>query len=61
VLRKTIRKRLLANLKQVREVLRGLMHQPLAEVGKWLRSMVQGYFSYHVVPGNIASLRNFRF
>jgi RNA-directed DNA polymerase len=61
VLRKTIRKRLLAKLKQVREVLRGRMHQPLAEVGKWLRSVVQGYFNYHAVPGNIASLRNFRF
>jgi RNA-directed DNA polymerase len=61
VLRKTIRKRLLAKLKQVREVLRGLMHQPLAEVGKWLRSVVQGYFNYHAVPGNIVSLRNFRF
>src|SRR5437870_3005412 len=60
VLRKTIRKRLLAKLKQVREVLRGLMHQPLAEVGKWLRSVVQGYFNYHAVPSNIASLRNFR-
>src|SRR2546430_2440176 len=52
VMRKTIRKRLLAKLKQVREVLRGLMHQPLAEVGKWLRSVVQGYFNYHAVPGN---------
>jgi RNA-directed DNA polymerase len=61
VLRKTIRKRLLAKLKQVREALRRLMHQPLAEVGKWLRSVVQGYFNYHAVPGNIASLRNFRF
>jgi RNA-directed DNA polymerase len=61
VLRKTIRKRLLAKLKQVREVLRGRMHQPLAEVGKWLRRVVQGYFNYHAVPGNIASLRNFRF
>jgi RNA-directed DNA polymerase len=36
------------------------MHQPLAEVGKWLRSVVQGYFNYHAVPGNIVSLRSFR-
>ena len=36
------------------------MHQPLAEVGRWLRSVVQGYFNYHAVPGNLASLRNFR-
>ena len=61
VLRKSIRKRLLAKLKQVRDDLRIRMHQPLAVVGKWLRSVVQGYFNYHAVPGNIVSLRNFRF
>src|SRR5487761_617808 len=46
VLRKTIRKRLLAKLKQVKVALWRRMHQPLAEVGKWLRSVVQGYFNY---------------
>jgi RNA-directed DNA polymerase len=60
VLRKTIRKRLLAKLKQVGEALWKLMHQPLAEVGKWLRSVVRGYFNYYAVPGNFASLRSFR-
>ena len=58
VLRKTIRGRLLAKLKQVKAVLR--MHQPLAEVGRWLRSVMQGYFNYHAVPGNFASLWRFR-
>src|SRR5487761_791397 len=60
VLRKTIRKRLLAKLKQVKAVLRVRMHQPLAEVGRWLRSVVQGYFNYHAVPGNSSSLWTFR-
>jgi group II intron reverse transcriptase/maturase len=60
VLRKSIRKRLLAKLKQVKDELRKRMHQPLAEVGKWLRSVVQGYFNYHAVPGNSASLKRFR-
>ena len=60
VLRKTIRARLLAKLKQVKVALWRRMHQPLAEVGKWLKSVVQGYFNYHAVPGNIASLRSFR-
>jgi len=32
----------------------------VAEVGKWLRSVVQGYFNYHAVPGNIDSLQSFR-
>jgi RNA-directed DNA polymerase len=60
VLRKSIRKRLLAKLKQVKDELRMRMHQPLAEVGKWLRSVVRGYFNYHAVPGNYASLQRFR-
>jgi RNA-directed DNA polymerase len=60
VLRKSIRKRLLAKLKQVKDELRVRMHQPLAEVGKWLRSVVQGYFNYHAVPGNFPSLQRFR-
>ncbi len=53
-------KRLLAKLKQVNDELRRRMHQPPAEVGKWLRSLVQGYFNYHAVPGNFASLQSFR-
>jgi RNA-directed DNA polymerase len=60
VLRKSIRKRLLAKLQQVKDELRIRMHHPLAEVGKWLRSVVQGYFNYHAVPGNFASLQSFR-
>jgi hypothetical protein len=28
--------------------------------GQWLRSVVQGYFNYHAVPGNLDSLRTFR-
>lgn len=60
VLRKSIRKRLLAKVKQVKDELRMRMHQPLADVGKWLRSVVQGYFNYHAVPGNSTSLQRFR-
>lgn len=44
----------------MKDELRLRVHQPLAEIGKWLRSVVQGYFSYHAVPGNFASLQNFR-
>ena len=60
ILRKSIRKRLLAKLKQVKDELRMRMHQPLAEIGKWLRNVVRGYFNYHAVPGNFASLQSFR-
>jgi RNA-directed DNA polymerase len=60
VLRKTVRKRLLAKLKELQAELRRRWHEPVAELGKWLRSVVQGYFNYHAVPGNLASLNSFR-
>jgi len=53
VRRKTIRKRLSAKLKKLNEELRCRWHEPVAEVGKWLRSVVQGYFNYHAVLGNM--------
>ncbi len=60
VLRKTMRKRLLTKLKELKEELRHRWHESVAELGRWLRSVVRGYFNYHAVPGNIASLRSFR-
>jgi len=38
VLRKTVRKRLLAKLKELKEELRRRWHEPVEELGKWLRS-----------------------
>ena len=61
VMRKTIRKRLSAKLKELKEELRRRWHEPVAEVGQWLRSVVQGYFNYHAIPGNTDSLNTFRF
>jgi hypothetical protein len=60
VLRQTIHKRLSAKLKALKEELLRRRHLSLAELGKWLRSVVQGYFNYYAVPGNLASLRSFR-
>jgi RNA-directed DNA polymerase len=60
VTRKTIRKRLTAKLRELKEELRRRWHEPRDEVGKWLRSVVQGYFNYHAVPGNTDSLNSFR-
>jgi hypothetical protein len=36
------------------------MHEPLAETGKWLETVVRGYFQYHAIPGNTGSLSRFR-
>src|SRR5271166_6337074 len=60
LLRKTIHQRLSAKLRALKEELRRRKHLSVAELGKWLRSVVQGYFNYHAVPGNLASLRSFR-
>jgi hypothetical protein len=60
VKRKTIRKRLAAKLGELKEEPRRRGHQPVVEVGKWLRSVAQGYFNYHAVPGNMDSLNTVR-
>jgi RNA-directed DNA polymerase len=60
VRRQTIRKRMRKKLKEIKEQLRRRMHDPVAETGKWLKQVVQGYFNYYAVPGNIDSLSLFR-
>ena len=60
VRRKTIRKRMQAKLRRIKPELRKRMHDPLSQTGQWLKSIVQGYFNYYAVPGNIGSLRRFR-
>jgi len=39
--------------------LRLRMHEPVAVVGAWLRKVVNGYYRYHAVPGNIDQLSLF--
>ncbi len=60
VRRKTIRKRMRAKLKQIEQQLRERMHDPVSQTGEWLKSVVQGYFNYHAVPGNLTQLGIFR-
>jgi group II intron reverse transcriptase/maturase len=61
VLRQTIRKRLQAKLSEVSAELKRRMHEPIPEVGKWLRSVVGGHFRYYGVPMNSPALSIFRF
>ncbi len=49
-----------AKLQAVKEELRKRMHAPLAETGEWLEKVVRGYYRYHAVPDNLASLALFR-
>ncbi len=36
------------------------MHLPIAQAGKWLQSVLCGYYQYHAVPGNLPILSRFR-
>ena len=58
--RKTIAKRLRAKIKEVREEIIRRRHEPVPELGKWLRSVVQGHLNYFAVPGNRKAIDRFR-
>ena len=61
VIRQTISKRKRTKLGEIRKELRRRMHRPVPEVGKWLRSVVEGHNRYYGVPMNLQSLKTFRF
>ncbi len=60
VRRTTIAKRLQMKVKKVAKELKRRRHDAVADQGRWLRSVVRGYFNYHAVPGNIEALGRFR-
>ena len=58
--RKTIGKRMAAKLKKIRQKLRERLHEKTKDIGKWLGSVVRGYFRYHAAPRNEERLNAFR-
>jgi RNA-directed DNA polymerase len=60
VLRRTMRKRLTAKLKEVEMELRRRRHDPIPEQGAYLRAVLRGHFQYYGVPLNSAALDAFR-
>src|SRR5260370_10635791 len=60
VLRKTVGKRIRAKLRQIKQLLLARKHDPVQQTGEWLRTVVQGYFNYHAVPGNGRRMGRFR-
>ena len=58
--RKSRADRMRMKLKEIKEQLKRRMHQPIPDQGRWLRSVVDGYFAYHAVPTNARSLDAFR-
>ena len=51
----------MARLKEIKVQLRERRHDAIPEQGKWLKSVVTGYFAYHAVPTNIRALSAFRY
>jgi len=41
-----------AKLREIKQQLSQRMHDPVAQTGEWLKSVVKGYFNYHAVPGS---------
>jgi group II intron reverse transcriptase/maturase len=60
VRRITIKKRMRAKLREVKDELRRRMHLPVPEQGRWLGSVVRGHRDYYAVPGNIDAVATFR-
>lgn len=60
VLRKTMRRRRQAKLREVHSELRRRMHDPVSEQGAYLRSVVGGHIRYYGVPMNGPSVSAFR-
>jgi len=60
VWRLTSTKRMRATLNAIRQTLLRRRHEPIPVLGAWLRRVVQGYFNYHAVPGNIVRMGRFR-
>ena len=60
VLRFPIKRRMRAKLRAIKESLRRRMHQPVAQTGRWLESVLRGWYRYYAVPRTWAYLRSFR-
>jgi len=58
--RQTRGKRLLQTVRGITENLRKTLHEPVYQIGSWLKSVVQGFGLYFGVPGNSKALKTFR-
>ena len=58
--RKTMRKRVVAKLRELKSELRRRLHHRVADVGKWLKAVLCGHYQYYGVPNNHRALATFR-
>lgn len=47
-------------LAEIKQELRRRMHDKVARTGEWLRSVLNGYYQYHAIAGNLGVLKRFR-
>jgi RNA-directed DNA polymerase len=59
--RVTMAKRMHARLAEIKQQLRRRLHGRMREVGAWLHRVLQGFYNYHAVPGNLRRLWSMRY
>jgi len=57
--RQSMAKKMRAKLQEIKASLACRLHEDVSVTGRWLRSVVQGWFNYHAVPGNFPCLDQF--
>jgi len=57
--RRTDPRRMRRKLHEVADELKRRRHEPVPEQGRWLQSVIRGYYAYHAVPNNIDALEAF--
>ena len=60
IMRQTIKKRIDAKVRELSDELKERMHDPIHEVGQWLKAVVTGHYRYYGVPGNCEAMGYFR-
>jgi len=58
--RKTLRKKKIVKLADLKEQLRKRMHDPVPRTGAWLKRVLEGHYRYYGVPGNSWAMAFFR-
>lgn len=61
VVRRTIKKRLRAKVKEIKDELRRRMHAPIKTTGLWLQSVLLGHFRYYGVSSNSQAMAQIRY
>jgi len=56
-----MRKRLAKKVREIKAELYRRRHEPTAESGRWLRSVVVGHYRYYGVPHNSRRIATFRY